>query len=553
MECASCHRVIKQAKYDSHVQRCRPDVLPPPRPVLGRSEREWEEIFPRYPVTQDGYVVSHLFSQPQNYLPLLSKYGFCVVSVFTENECDETVKAMFEDLNSLQDTQLASCKLDPADPSTWEQDNWPNPDGRFLTNVPTFCAQAWRNRLHPAVRETFEHIYGAAATITAAAPQLVTSVDNWGIFRGTQDLHVKGEIVDRPEWSVGLPIHWHVDPWKSTAQEGYSGPKYMALVSLTDSAEEVGGHLTVPGSAAHLATWAAENAELRPTVVKPTLHVPTGAIFKRYTQKIPLRKGEMIIWDIRQAHGAFTNHSNRMRLYQFIRYIPADVASQKADKFSPLNVFAKHPEQRDSVALKSVLKEERDWYIAGLRLYPTEAKTDLSANFAKSSSVSTSLPFSSNSSTLPFSTKTAVVPRSANSSSVANVACSSTSSCSHIGSSLSSSTPALNMCQFTDDDDDDDENELYFDDNEDVVTSDDDDDDTDFEMNEREENFAAVEAVRMAEESETDVSRLNSFLSQLSPVVQVKSSLLSSKVGKLIGAGSLIIVALAFYQKLQRK
>lgn len=206
MECATCHQTIKQGKLESHERRCRPEAVPPARPIQGRTSEEWNAIFPQYPTTSDGYVVSYPSSQPHHYLPLLRKYGCCVVQVFSREECNKTIIAMFEDLNSLQNPKVARAKLDPDNPETWASENWPNPHGKFLTNTPTFCMQAWKNRLHPNVIQTFENIYGTS--------DLVTSVDNWGIFRGTRNLQIDGESVSRPEWSTELPIHWHIDPWK---------------------------------------------------------------------------------------------------------------------------------------------------------------------------------------------------------------------------------------------------------------------------------------------------------------------------------------------------
>lgn len=104
MECPSCHQTIKQSKLEAHEKRCRPEAIPPARPIQGRTPEEWDAIFPQYPTASDsdGYVLSYPASEPQNYIPLLHKYGCCVVQVFSREECNKTVAAMFEDLNSLQ-------------------------------------------------------------------------------------------------------------------------------------------------------------------------------------------------------------------------------------------------------------------------------------------------------------------------------------------------------------------------------------------------------------------------------------------------------------------
>jgi hypothetical protein len=59
-------------------------------------------------------------------------------------------------------------------------------------------------------------------------------------------------------------------------------------------------------------------------------------------QRVPLRKGEMVIWDSGQLHGNFENMSNRLRLIQFIRLLPATQLCQGRDRFSPRKIVKQY-------------------------------------------------------------------------------------------------------------------------------------------------------------------------------------------------------------------
>jgi len=67
---------------------------------------------------------------------------------------------------------------------------------------------------------------------------------------------------------------------------------------------------------------------------------------QQYLQKVPLRKGELVIWDTGQVHCNFANYSNHPRLYQFIRMLPATQENQDEDKFSPRRIM-KEKKYRD--------------------------------------------------------------------------------------------------------------------------------------------------------------------------------------------------------------
>lgn len=84
---------------------------------------------------------------------------------------------------------------------------------------------------------------------------------------------------ERPDWRWSLHPHWDWNPWvyQSMLNRGlprmYQGafeaailmllspwadarsPDRPGILALDDCPEEVGGHITIPGSAAYLPTW----------------------------------------------------------------------------------------------------------------------------------------------------------------------------------------------------------------------------------------------------------------------------------------------------------
>jgi len=327
---------------------------------------DWDSIFPRYPTTQDGFVQSFASNQPEEYLPILKKYGVVVIQALPDNVCDETVRGLIDEANRLQ-RNGASTSIDLQDSSTWSDENWPS-GTKFLFDLPTVCPAAWKVRLHPNLQRIFTEIY--------QTPNLVCSVDKWLVARGTRNIAQRHpetgetETIDRvSEWEQSLPLHVHLDPWRykqeqakhnkaATSADQYI-PSYMAVVALVDCPEEVGGHVTVPGSAPFLDTWANENVDRNPENPAYSYYVhKQERLLKKYKQNIPLRKGEMVVWDLRQFHGTFTNTSSTPRIAQFVRYIPSSVWFQKLDRFSPQCVYERWPELR--IETEKCLDDELD-------------------------------------------------------------------------------------------------------------------------------------------------------------------------------------------------
>uniref|UniRef100_A0A7R9ZC08 Uncharacterized protein n=1 Tax=Pseudictyota dubia TaxID=2749911 RepID=A0A7R9ZC08_9STRA len=317
----------------------------------------WRKVFPLYPTDKNGFAVYLLPGEAEKQRSFLDTYGVCVIRVLTDEECARTIGALQDDLNAQQNPTTATDRLDITDSRTWETCNFPGGarGEKFLTPAVTLCRAAFENRVSDAVYTSFVNIYGQE--------DLVCSLDCFGFQRGTENVDTAiGN--SRPDWRWKLPIHWHVNPWEHEKTNGSRGAIYMGLITLVDQTRGTGGHVTVPGSTAYLSKWAADNPD-SPTRAgqaarpKNTIYVPKDCIMKKYEQNLMLRRGCLIVWDKRQAHGTFENRGPDVRLQQFVRYMPREEWFQKLDSQSPRSVY----ERFNRIAQKVTLSKkgsERD-------------------------------------------------------------------------------------------------------------------------------------------------------------------------------------------------
>eukprot|EP01118_Nematostelium_gracile_P003863 TRINITY_DN1449_c0_g1_i1.p1 TRINITY_DN1449_c0_g1~~TRINITY_DN1449_c0_g1_i1.p1 ORF type:complete len:349 (-),score=86.91 TRINITY_DN1449_c0_g1_i1:43-1089(-) len=307
-----------------------------PKPTI-RTPQEWKQIFKRYPTADDGYMLSFQPDQIESILEYLKEYGVVVVKVLDDQQCDETIKELFEDMNSADHPRKVA-QIDRNDPSTWESCNWPS-GSKFLTSTPCFGQKAFENRTNENIYKIFKAIYNEE--------KLWCSIDKWGIFRGTKDLPFMedGEIVykERSDWRYNLRNHWDLNPHVHM-QELANGEHelYQGLVALDDCPEEVGGFQAVPRSRNYLPIWVSERKAS--TMKKVSLPVPTDDPMSNYFQRFPLRKGELVIFNGATAHANFPNHSPNMRLFQFIRLLPASKRGYERDRFAATRVKKEFPD-----------------------------------------------------------------------------------------------------------------------------------------------------------------------------------------------------------------
>ncbi|ETO32717.1 hypothetical protein RFI_04399, partial [Reticulomyxa filosa] len=333
--------------------------------------------FPRYPEDtekNDGFMQSFEVEDTKTWLPILKKYGLVVLRVLSPQECQQSINALLDEAYTRKVEILKQqCAKDPSivnqlkevrrvdleNPATWKKENFPNPNWVFLFDRPAFHPIAFRNRFHVKVYAVFKTLYGGDANLNV-------SIDNWGIYRGTKDLTFKESLsksnantnantnisgekdrilqsgVQRPDWRKSLNPHWDINPWtySEMLECGHYVPIYQGAIALSCHRLQDGVHLTLPGCTPFLKRW----CEMHPC--------PNSKAFRHnldldnpiadFLQPIPLRAGEMVVWDYGQLHGTSANQSNRMRLVQYIRMFPSQQKYSKRDHYSCQNILLKY-------------------------------------------------------------------------------------------------------------------------------------------------------------------------------------------------------------------
>jgi len=124
--------------------------------------------------------------------------------------------------------------------------------------------------------------------------------------------------------------------WKLTNDQenrGYSLIKIQGILALVDCGPNDGGFHCVPGFNKHLRGWANQNLEhFNPKNYDTTIQVPRKDPIRFDIQKVPIRKGSILVWMSSLPHGAFPNDSERIRMIQYIK--AADVNDTSLE---PLN------------------------------------------------------------------------------------------------------------------------------------------------------------------------------------------------------------------------
>jgi hypothetical protein len=102
--------------------------------------------------------------------------------------------------------------------------------------------------------------------------------------------------------------------------------KLQGILALVDCREEDGGFHAVPGFQHFIQTWTKQNEQLCLEVNQngdpTTVQIPEDDPIRQHIQRMPIRKGCLLVWDSRLPHGNFPNNSNGMRIVQYLHMAP---------------------------------------------------------------------------------------------------------------------------------------------------------------------------------------------------------------------------------------
>lgn len=222
--------------------------------------------------------------------------GYIVVpNAVPQENLDSAVAAVWEFL-----------EMAPDEPSTWY------PPDRKSSIVYLHQHQAlWDNRQYPRVHQVFADILGTE--------KLWVSMDRAGMKPPIDPSH--------PHYDDSGFVHWDLDTSKPLPQQlGVQG-----VLALTDTTAEMGGFQCIPGFHRVLEAWIGEQPADRNPRSPDLSRLPEGY----QVTPIPMKAGDLVIWDRLLAHGNGRNEGTRPRLAQYITMYPAsDDEEQRRERIA---------------------------------------------------------------------------------------------------------------------------------------------------------------------------------------------------------------------------
>jgi hypothetical protein len=280
-------------------------------------------------------------SDEANILKCYNDHGVVVVkNVLTKAECKET----FVDLDLPSGCDITK-------PETYElMDNCVNRYGVYGNN-PLFTKALLRNRTHQNVQKVFKLLYG-----TSAGP-LLAQHDRIGIMRpitGTYgkekwrvpdihpnlhlDVDLFGYFADnyRPEVDnfLGNLDYENLSDYvaENNAKHVTMGRQIQAVLNFVDNRYEDGGFQCIPldNPTEVLKNWVKDHVvESKPSPNGRYIFSNNSYDSKLLCQgealRMPCPAGSLICFDATLPHGTLPNSSDRIRVIQFLRYIPESV------------------------------------------------------------------------------------------------------------------------------------------------------------------------------------------------------------------------------------
>lgn len=195
----------------------------------------------------------------------------------------------------------------PNEPTTWY------PTDRKSTLVFLHQHQAiWDNRQSPRLYQAFADLMGTE--------KLWVSMD-----RATMKPPLDARY---PHYNDHGFVHWDLD----TSQPLPERLGVQGVLALEDTTEEMGGFCCIPGfHGKTLEAWIAEQPADRDPRAPDLSRLPEGY----QVTPIPMKAGDLVIWDRTLAHGNGANHGTRPRLAQYITmYLATDDEAARQERIA---------------------------------------------------------------------------------------------------------------------------------------------------------------------------------------------------------------------------
>lgn len=298
------------------------------------------------PVDSDGFITSFNVDQHEEILSFFEKHGVVVVAnVITEPECGRSVDDVWTFLQNMYNP-----KIQRDQPDTWGT-GWPRFSNMgILGNDRWLYPQACDNRQNPNIYHVFRTLLGDH--------ELMVNITRAGLMRPTKDVFFPSlnKTEDREGWkTLSEWLHLDMNPLTGRAttygfenvgeshnecskdpfeaqnksiNNGMRIRKLQGILALADCREENGGFHAVPGFQHFIQTWTKQNEQVCLDSNKggdpTTVQIPENDPIRQHIQRMPIRKGSLLVWDSRLPHGNYPNNSNAMRIVQYLHMAPVN-------------------------------------------------------------------------------------------------------------------------------------------------------------------------------------------------------------------------------------
>lgn len=303
-------------------------------------EKGFDEQVPR-DEKDNSFVKSFSIDETNAILDFFNTFGFVVIrDVISEKELEDSVCECWEMIEKITDNTM---KRD--DIASWYKNEFICGRMGIVGGQCCWGHQAMKNRQNETIFKAFQLLYNRS--------DLWTAFDRFGFMRPTKQVKFsESEVKDMEDWKTRDKwIHFDLNPWdipseiipktqeqvKKDLQDMVKFPdgflctennngkmplKLQGLLALSDAREEDGGFITIPKFSKFIQEWASQT--------KPFLystsdfnHLDREDPCLQYTQKIPIRKGSLLIWNGTQPHANYPNNSCNYRMVQYIKMFPA--------------------------------------------------------------------------------------------------------------------------------------------------------------------------------------------------------------------------------------
>ncbi len=166
----------------------------------------------------------------------------------------------------------------------------------------------WRMRQVPEV-------YQAFATLLERS-DLWVSVDRMGLKRPGYWLK-RGQRVSFPG-KDHTDVHTDVNLWHPPTELRLQG-----LVALEDTDVDQGGFACIPGFHHTFRQWTQDNLDARRPARQTFVRFRDKALIESSMTPIPMKKGDLLIWNALLPHTNTSNQTDRWRACQYVTFFPA--------------------------------------------------------------------------------------------------------------------------------------------------------------------------------------------------------------------------------------